>query len=239
MTQQGPGHPPAPQSQPGWGAPGAPPPQQQGWGQPGYRPPPPPKKSHTKRNVILAVVGTVVLLSIIGSLGSDDTSAPTPATDALATPDTSARATPETAAPAPASKPPDEPTPAALGTEVRDGKFAFKVTRVQRGVSSVGGQFGEQAQGAFTIVTLRVQNIGDQSQTFDAGNQKAYAGSTAYEADGGASLYANEGSRSFLEDINPGNSITVRVVFDTPMGKKLDKIELHDSALSGGVEAAL
>jgi hypothetical protein len=158
MTQQGPGHPPAPQQQPNWGAPGAPPPQQQGWGQPGYQPPPPAKKSHTKRNILLAVVGAIVLIGIIGSLGSDDTSTPTPATDA--------RATPETAAPAPA-----EPTPPAQGTEVRDGKFAFKVARVQRGVSSVGGQFGEEAQGAFTIVTLRVKNIGGESQTFDASNQ--------------------------------------------------------------------
>jgi hypothetical protein len=106
-------------------------------------------------------------------------------------------------------------------------------------VSSVGGQFGEEAQGAFTIVSLRVKNIGDESQTFDASNQKAYAGSTEYEADGGASLYANEGSRSFLEGINPGNSITVRIVLDAPTGKKLTKIELHDSAFSGGAEAAL
>jgi hypothetical protein len=179
----------------------------------------------------LAVVGAIVLLGIIGSLGSDDTSAPTPTTEA--------RATPETAAPAPAAKVPDEPTPPALGTEVRDGKFAFRVSRVQRGVSSVGGQFGEEAQGAFTIVTLRVKNIGDESQTFDASNQKAYSGSTAFEADGGASLFANEGSKSFLEGINPGNSITVRVVFDAPKGKKLTKIELHASAFSGGVDAGL
>jgi hypothetical protein len=34
-------------------------------------------------------------------------------------------------------------------------------------------------------------------------------------------------------------TITVRVVFDAPKGKKLDKVELHDSAFSGGVEAAL
>lgn len=136
MTQQGPGHPLAPQQQPNWGAPGAAPPQQQGWGQPGYQPPPPPKKSHTKRNILLAVVGAVVLLGIIGSLGTDDTSAPTPATDA--------RATPESAAPAPAAKAPDEPTPPALGTEVRDGKFAFKVVRVQRGVSSVGVSSGKR-----------------------------------------------------------------------------------------------
>jgi hypothetical protein len=228
MTQQGPGHPPAPQQQPNWGAS---PPQQQGWGQPGYQPPPPPQKSHTTRNILLAVVGAVVLIGIIGALGSDDTSAPTPATEAPATP--------EPAASAPAAKAPDEPTPPTLGTEVRDGKFAFKVARVQRGVSSVGGQFGEEAQGAFTIVTLRVKNIGGESQTFDASNQKAYAGPTAFEADGGASLFANEGSKSFLEGINPGNSITVRVVFDAPKGKKLTKIELHDSAFSGGAEAAL
>jgi hypothetical protein len=233
MTQQGPGHPPPPQQQqPNWGLPpGAPAPQQQGWGQPGYQPPRPPKKDHTKRNILLAVAGAVVLIGIIGALGSDDTGAPTPATKAPATP--------EPAAPAPATKAPDEPIAPAVGTEVRDGKFAFKVTRVQRGVSSVGGQFGEEAQGAFTIVTLLVKNIGNESQTFDASNQKAYAGSTAYEADGGASLYANEGSKSFLEGINPGNSITVRIVFDAPKGKKLTKVELHDSTFSGGVEAAL
>jgi hypothetical protein len=228
MTQQGPGHPPAPQQQPNWEAS---PPQQQGWGQPGYQPPPPPQKSHTTRNILLAVVGAVVLIGIIGALGSDDTSAPTPTTEAPASP--------EPAASAPAAEAPDEPTPPVLGTEVRDGKFAFKVTRVQRGVSSVGGQFGEEAQGAFTIVTLRVKNIGDESQTFDASNQKAYSGPTAFVADGGASLFANEGSKSFLEGINPGNSITVRVVFDAPKGKKLTKIELHDSAFSGGAEAAL
>jgi hypothetical protein len=64
-------------------------------------------------------------------------------------------------------------------------------------------------------VTLRVKNIGDESQTFDASNQKAYAGSTAYEADGGASLFANENSKSFLEGINPGK--------DAP----LDNVAVH------------
>lgn len=59
-------------------------------------------------------------------------------------------ATPETVASSPAAKAPDELALPALGREVRDGKFAFKFTRVQRGVSSVGGQFEEEAQGAFT-----------------------------------------------------------------------------------------
>ncbi len=84
-----------------------------------------------------------------------------------------------------------------------------------------------------------MKNIGDEAQTFDATNQKAYAGSIAFEADSEASLYANEGSQSFLEGINPGNSITVRVVFDAPKGQKLTKVELHDSAFSGGVDAGL
>lgn len=164
---------------------------------PGYQPPAPPQKSHRKRNILLAVVGAVVLIGVIGALGSDDSGLRLPRL----------RLRPLRSPPL-RRRPPRRqmsrlPRP---GTEVRDRKFAFKVTRVQRGVSSVGDQFGEEAQGSFTIVTLRVKNIGDESQTFDASNQKAYSGSTAFEADGGASLFANEGSQSFLEGSTQGTA---------------------------------
>jgi hypothetical protein len=59
-----------------------------------------------------------VLLGIISSLGSDDTKAPTPATKAPAAP--------KSAASAPATKALDEPTARPRGTEVRDGRFAFR-----------------------------------------------------------------------------------------------------------------
>jgi hypothetical protein len=213
--------PPGPPQQPGWGPP---PPQQ-----------PKPSTPILKRPgcvISLAFAGLLVLLIVIAALAGDpapDTAAPTPTAEQ-----------PAAATTAPATAPEAPAGPAPIGREVRDGKFSFKVTRVRRGLASVGSQYvGSRAQGVFTIITLTVKNIGTESQTFDAGNQKAFAGTTAFEADTEASLYANEHTSSFLEPINPGNSITVRVVFDAPKTQKLTRLELHDSAFSGGVDASI
>ena len=48
-----------------------------------------------------------------------------------------------------------------------------------------------------------------------------------------------EDNKTFLEDINPGNSVVGTVVFDVPKGTKVTELELHDSAFSGGVKVAL
>jgi len=46
-------------------------------------------------------------------------------------------------------------------------------------------------------------------------------------------------SQSFLEEINPGNTVKGVVVFDVPKKFEAAKAELHDSMFSGGVEIAL
>ncbi|GAA0368228.1 hypothetical protein GCM10009541_08300 [Micromonospora gifhornensis] len=130
---------------------------------------------------------------------------------------------------------------AKIGDPARDGKFEFTVKSTKCGVRKVGSDmFGAKAQGQFCLVTLKVKNIGKESQMFDGSSQKAYAADgTEYSADGGAALYANENAETFLNDINPGNQVTGVVVFDIPRGVKLTKLELHDSMFSGGVTVAL
>jgi hypothetical protein len=44
---------------------------------------------------------------------------------------------------------------------------------------------------------------------------------------------------SAMGEINPGNSIQVRVPFDVPPGTRASALELHDSMLSGGVSVRL
>jgi hypothetical protein len=96
------------------------------------------------------------------------------------------------------------------------------------------------AQGQFCLVTLKVANIGKEAQTFDGSNQKAYGADGAqFSADDTAGIYANDNDDAFLNDINPGNSVTGTVVFDIPKTAKLAKLELHDSAFSGGVTVAV
>jgi hypothetical protein len=129
---------------------------------------------------------------------------------------------------------------AKIGQPARDGKFEFTVQKVKCGVTKVGGDFGETAQGQFCLVTVKVKNIGKEAQLLSDSNQKAYgADGTVYSTDTAAGISANENAATFLNEINPGNQVTGVLVFDIPKNVKLTKLELHDSAFSGGVAVQL
>lgn len=130
---------------------------------------------------------------------------------------------------------------AGIGTPVRDGKFEFVVTNVEPGVPSVGDDFiGETAQGAFTLVNMTVTNIGNEPQFFSDTNVAGIdSQGREVAADGTASLYANEDASTTFTEINPGNSVTVNVVFDLPVGETLTAVEVKDSAFSGGATVTL
>jgi hypothetical protein len=130
---------------------------------------------------------------------------------------------------------------AGLKTPVRDGKFEFVVKSVECGEDKIGASFmAEKAQGQFCIATVKVTNIGDESQMFDGTSQYLYdVQGREFEASTEAAIVLPE-SQSFLEDINPGNTVTGKVVWDVPAsGFKADHLELHDSMFSGGVEVTL
>ncbi|MFJ3963953.1 DUF4352 domain-containing protein [Streptomyces sp. NPDC090036] len=172
---------------------------------------------HTLLTVLLAVTALFVAFGIAGSVGGKEPAAVPSAKAATKS----------------------EPTP-GLGEPVRDGKFEFTVTRLQPGVSHVGGgAYGQDAQGQFFLVHMTVRNIGDRAQIFDGSDQKLIdRNGSKYSADVGASLLI-DGSESFLEQINPGNAVDGIVVFDIPKGADPVRIELHDSLFSGGITADL
>jgi hypothetical protein len=127
--------------------------------------------------------------------------------------------------------------PVGLNQPGRDGKFEFVVQKVECGISSIGDSVvGKKAQGQFCEVHLTVKNIGDKAQLFDSSSQHAYnAAGQKYDADGEAGIYLGDSGNAFLNNINPGNTVTGIVVFDIPAGQKITKLELHDSPFSGGV----
>ena len=58
-----------------------------------------------------------------------------------------------------------EESRAVIGTEVRDGKFAFTVQKIKCGIAQVGSNdFGSKAQGLYCVVTMSVANIGNEPQ---------------------------------------------------------------------------
>lgn len=139
-----------------------PPPQQpSGWGP--YGPPsiPPKKKSWPARHkfitALMTVVAVIVIIVIAANAGGGGgtTNAPTANQPSTATNSPSNQ---------PSSPSASQPSAVAgIGTPVRDGKFEFVVTRVTH-AKSVGGQFGQTAQGEYTILQVSVKNIGNESQ---------------------------------------------------------------------------
>ncbi|KUP98250.1 DUF4352 domain-containing protein [Thermobifida cellulosilytica] len=127
-----------------------------------------------------------------------------------------------------------------VGDTVEDGAFAFTVTEVETGLTSIGEDFlREEAQGQYVVVHVTVENIGDRAQMFDGSNQKLFdADGREYSNDTAAEL-SLDGSDAFLTDINPGNKVEAKVVFDVPEGVEPASIELHESMFSGGVTVSL
>jgi hypothetical protein len=198
--------------------------------QPGpYAPPPARKRSGLKGCLIVvaALFGAIVILGAVGAAVGSGTKTP------AATP---AETHSATAAPTKKKKPVN-----GIGREYRDGKFAFTVTKIKKGVRRVGDQyFGRTAQGQFVLVYVTVDNVGKEARTFDSGSQKLKdMKGREFSADGEATIAMGDQSKAFLEDINPGNGVHGILVFDVPKGVRLKSLELHDSPFSGGVTVPL
>jgi hypothetical protein len=133
-----------------------------------------------------------------------------------------------------------QPAVAKVGEKVRDGKFEFVVTKIERGKSQIGDEdLNTKAQGEFVLVYATVTNISKEPQTFAGDDQKLFADGAEHTADTDAAIYLGDASQSIWEEINPGNTVKGIVVFDVKKGAKLERLELHDSAFSGGVEVRL
>ena len=199
---------------------------------------PAPQRSWFARHKVLTTIGAVVaVVFVVGALGGgggDDSP------EAASTAEPSA-ADGTAADPAPAAEESAaEPAAPGIGTPARDGKFEFTVTSVESGVARVGDDvFGKDAQGQFTLVHVTVTNIGDKAQYFDGSSQKLVdAQGRTHSADGSAAIYLGD-AESFLNQINPGNTVQGTVVFDIPADATPVSLELHDSPFSGGVTVSV
>ncbi|MGW4634190.1 DUF4352 domain-containing protein [Nocardia sp. NPDC004415] len=128
---------------------------------------------------------------------------------------------------------------APAGTEVRDGKFSFTVTKVDPPVTTVGdNQFLQKtAQGEFILVYVDVANTSTVAQQYFGSNQKLIDDQgREFANDTSAEINVNE---QLTAEINPGNKISMVLVFDVPTGTVPAAVEFHDSAFSNGVRVAL
>lgn len=188
------------------------------------------KRSWVARHKVLTGIGVLVILGVIGVATSDSSKQAT--TNTSGTAHNSQAAQPKKEA---------EKT-IKLNEPATDGKFEFTVASVECGKPTVGtNQYLQKtAQGQYCLLNLTIKNVGDKAQTFDSSNVSLYdAAGAKFSADAVASGYANPDSSTFLNQINPGNSVTAAVVFDLPKDKTPVTAELHDGVFSRGVKVNL
>jgi hypothetical protein len=130
--------------------------------------------------------------------------------------------------------------PPGLNTPVRDGRLEFTVTSVSCGHESVGTLITRDAQGQFCIVDLSVRNIGTSDQLLLDSAQVAIGTDGAeYDADSQAGVIASNNISTWINLVKPGSTVTGKIVYDLPDGTSISKLELHDSAFSGGTTVTL
>jgi Domain of unknown function (DUF4352) len=128
-----------------------------------------------------------------------------------------------------------------LGRPTVDGKFEFTVNGMDCGLDKIGSSFlAEDAQGEFCVVSITVKNVADTAETFLDSSQQAVDGKgNTYSVNSGAAIPANGEHSVFLEQINPGNTVRGKLVFDVPEGTKLTAVVLHESSFTAGVKVPL
>ena len=192
--------------------------------------------------IVLSVVATILSFAITSSVAedvADDLEAGVDSTSAEEDADAGEADAAEDAG-EDAGDEAAEPDIAGVGDPVVDGDFEFTVGGFEEGVAEVGDEYlNEKAQGEFVIIELAVKNIGSESSYFSDGDQKLFdTDGNEYSANSSAGIYL-EDNDIWLTEINPGNQVEGRIVFDVPAGTELAKLELHDSMFSGGIEVSL
>lgn len=131
-------------------------------------------------------------------------------------------------------------TVAKLGDTVTDGDFSFVASNMKCGIKQYGGEYANaKAQGQYCQFDIAVTNNGDDAQYFSGTDQYLFsADGKKFESDSSAAIYADS-SNTWLDKVNPGNTLKGLLIFDVPADVELDHLELHDGIFSTGVEVSV
>jgi hypothetical protein len=132
---------------------------------------------------------------------------------------------------------------ASLNETVQDGDLAFTVLAVNKS-KTLGNSFSQKtAQGMFYVVTIKIENKGNKTMTFDASMAKVkddQGREFERSVDGQTAKGLSQGQVDlFLQQIQPSLSVTGDLVFDLPDNLKNPVLNLKGSLFSKGVGVKL
>ena len=114
-----------------------------------------------------------------------------------------------------------------IGTPVILGDFEVTVTNVDKGVSHIGNDvLGKDATGQYVIVDVTVKNTGKEAAGFSESEQKLVDTEGRQHSVSGDSLYLGDASMIY-EKVNPGNTVTGKLLYDVPADAVPAKLELE------------
>lgn len=132
---------------------------------------------------------------------------------------------------------------AGLNETVQDSDLAFTVLAVNKS-KTLGNSFTQKtAQGMFYVVTVKIENKGNKTMTFDASMAKVkddQGREFERSVDGQTAKGLSQGQVDlFLQQIQPSLSVTGDLVFDLPENLKNPILNLKGSLFSKGVGVKL
>lgn len=129
---------------------------------------------------------------------------------------------------------------AGVPRPVRDGSLEFVVRRVGRQDTIGDGLLATRAQGRFVVIWIDLRNIGRSTRTFVGAAQRLYDAQGRGFTPTTALFRLPGAGKAVVNRIGAGHRVVgVPLVFDVPAGARLDRLELHDFFLSGGVDVPL
>ncbi len=132
---------------------------------------------------------------------------------------------------------------AGLNETVKEDDLAFTVTGVDK-EQTLGNQFTQKtAQGTFYVISLKVENMGNKTVTFNSSQAKVVDAQNRefeYSIDGQTAKGMAQGHVDlFLQQIQPSLSVSGDLVFDLPTDIKNPVLVLKGGLFSQGVKIKL
>lgn len=151
-------------------------------------------------SLILGIIIMVGIFNIIGTITGSSKSSTTATTNAGSTQNTQVET-------------------ANIGDTVTDGTLAFTVNSMTT-AQTLGDYDVKTAQGMYYILTVKIQNNGKETQTINASDFSVVDSQGRkydYSTDGQTAMEETDGTTDFfLQQVQPGLSVTGKIVFDVP-----------------------